>query len=231
MRALKVLIVDDVRLELEIESTFFQRSGFQVLAAKNGHEALALALANSPDLVIVDQIMPGLSGTDVCRALKMREETRRVPVIITSVTDRQDIRELCLQAGAEAFVPKSSGREALLRAAAAILHVPERRMIRLTVFFLTQEIVGAKESLGKGIDLSEGGIGLETTRRHTPGSTISMRFMLPGERHEHRATGRIASVAERSNGTCLLGVEFSSMSARDRKRLNQYLDKTLCVAT
>ncbi len=223
--------MDDVQLELEIERTFFQRSGFQVLTARDGHEALAVALAERPDLVILDQVMPGLSGTDVCRALKLREETKGIPILITSITDRQDVRESCLQAGAEAFVPKSSGREALLHAAARILQVPERRMTRLTVFFLVQEIVGAKESLGKGIDLSEGGIGLETTRRHSPGPSCNCGSCSPAN---GRSTGRRGgSHRSRSapTGPTSWGWSSPRCRSRDRKRLNQYLDKTLCVAT
>ena len=230
MRKLKVLIADDVQLELQIEKTFFQRSGFQVLAAKDGQAALGLALSERPDLVILDQIMPGLSGTDVCRALKARKEMKETPVLITSATDRPEVRELCLQAGADGFIPKSAGREGLLHAVAQILQVPERRLTRLTVFFLIQEIVGAKETLGKGIDLCENGMAIESTRRHEPGSTLCLRFMLPGERQEHRTTGRVASITERPDGTYLLGLEFTEMSDSDRKRLNQYLDRTNCVA-
>ena len=228
-RQLTVLIADDVQLDLDIEKTFFQRSGFQVLTAKDGEQALALAQSEVPDLIILDQVMPGESGTDVCRALRALPGASRIPVLITSVTDNPEIRELCEDARADAFIPKSEGREALLHAAATLLQVPERRSLRLTVFFLVQDVVGAKESLGKGVAISEGGMGVETTRRHDPGSEIHLRFLLPGERQEHKVKARIASARERENGSCLLGLEFVEMTDADRKRLNQYLDRTLCV--
>src|SRR5262245_66661168 len=93
-RQYKVLLADDIKLELEIEKTFFQRSGFQVLTAADGPKALAMALTEKPDLVILDQVMPGLNGTDVCKLLKARPETGRIPVLITSSLDRPDIKEI-----------------------------------------------------------------------------------------------------------------------------------------
>src|SRR5262245_36084745 len=152
-RVLKVLIADDVQLELEIEKTFFQRTGFQVLTAKDGPDALATAIVERPDLIILDQVMPGLSGSDVCRQLKSRKESQSIPIIITSISDSLEVRDLCREAGADAFVAKMEGRDALLHTVAQMLNIPERRATRLTVFFLVQEIVGAKETLGKGIDL------------------------------------------------------------------------------
>lgn len=226
-RQLKVLLADDVKLELEIEKTFFQRSGFMVLTAADGPRALALALTEKPDLVILDQVMPGLNGSDVCKLLKARPETGRIPVIITSSLDRSDVREISLQAGADEFISKAEGREALLETAARILNVPQRRSTRITVFYSSPDVVGAKESLGKGVELSEGGIGLETTRRYEPGALLHLRFILQGERAEHKAGARVIRVTERSDQSFLHTLEFTELTVPDRRRLNEYLDRAL----
>jgi CheY-like chemotaxis protein len=225
----KVLLADDVKLELEIEKTFFQRSGFVVLTAVDGPKALAIALTEKPDLVILDQVMPGLTGTDVCKLLKARPETGRIPVLITSSLDRSDIKEICRLAGADEFVSKSEGREALLQAAARILNVPLRRSTRITVFYSSPDVVGAKESLGKGVELSEGGIGLETSRRYEPGALLHLRFLLQGERSEHNAGARVLRVTERNDQSYLHTLEFTDLTVPDRRRLNQYLDRALSV--
>lgn len=227
--AAKILIADDVQLELELEKTFFQRSGFQVVAVKDGHTALGQALVERPQLIILDQVMPELTGTDICRALRARRELQAVPVIITSQTDTDEIREAARQAGADAFVPKSAGREALLKIAAQLLHVPQRKTLRLTVFFLAQEVVGGKETIGKGLDLSENGMALETSRRHSEGAAFQVRFMLPGDRQEVKAGAKVVSVGEQGGGAYCIGLEFTQISDMDRKRLNTYLDKALCV--
>jgi len=72
---LTVILADDVLLDLEIGRTFFQRSGFRVLTARGGLDALALAVSELPDVVVLDQFMPGLTGTEVCARLK-RAPTR-----------------------------------------------------------------------------------------------------------------------------------------------------------
>jgi CheY-like chemotaxis protein len=226
-RQLKVLLADDVKLELEIEKTFFQRSGFLVFTAADGPKALAIALTKKPDLVILDQVMPGLNGNDVCKFLKARPGTARIPVIITSGLDGPDVREICRQAGADEFVAKSAGREALLDAAAGILNVPLRRSTRITVFYTSPDVVGSKESLGKGVELGEGGIGLETAKRHEPGAVLQIRFMLQGERAEHRAGTRVVRVAERPGQGFLHTLEFTELTVPDRRRLNEYLDRSL----
>jgi CheY-like chemotaxis protein len=226
-RQLKVLLADDVKLELEIEKTFFQRSGFVVVTAADGPKALAIALTQKPDLVILDQVMPGLNGTDVCKLLKARPETAKIPVVITSSVSSPEIREVCSQAGADEVVSKADGREALLETAARILNVHQRRTTRITVFFSSPEVVGGKESLGKGVELSEGVIGLETTKRYEPGAFLQLRFMLQGERAEHSAGARVLRVVERPDASFLHTLEFTDLTVPDRRRLNEYLDRAL----
>lgn len=224
---LKVLLADDVRLELEIEKTFFQRSGFHVLAASDGLAALAMAVSSLPDLVILDQVMPGMTGIQVCKELKSRRETRHIPVVITSGETRKELPDECTAAGAEAFVPKSEGRDALLSIAAKILKVPERRPARMTVCFKVQGIVGAKESLGKAVELSEGGMCLETTRLYSSGDSFHLRFLLPGERSEVHAGALVVAAHQRPDGVFALSLKFTDVNEEDRNRLNRHLDLTL----
>lgn len=228
-RQFKVLLADDICMELEIEKTFLQRGGFEVITASNGSTAIELAIAEHPALIILDQVMPDLTGIEVCRALKARDETRDIPIVITSGVNRPDIEEACTDAGAHAFVSKSLGREQLLRTAALILQVPERLQTRVTVLFTLAGVVGAKESLGRGVDLSESGVRLETNVPYEPGTTFHVRFLLPEERAELKASARLVRTVERSERSYILTLEFADMTPPDRARLNQYLDRTLSV--
>ena len=224
-----VLLADDVLLELVIERTFLQRSGFTVLTANDGPTAIELARAERPDLIILDQVMPGMSGLDVCHELKKHEATRKIPVIITSAGTTPDMEAACQAAGAEAFIPKSEGREALTKCAARILQVPERRSARITAFFSLQGEVGGKETIGRAIDISENGMSLETSRRYEVGDVLSLRFLLPRERREHQCRAKVIRVKERPDKTHLLGLEFTTMSTDDRRLLNEHLDKAFSV--
>ena len=224
---LKVLLADDVRLELEIEKTFFQRSGFLVLTANDGLSALALTLSELPDLVILDQVMPGMTGSQVCKELKQREETRAIPVLIISSNENQEVVSACYAAGADGFLAKSEGKDALLKRAARILRVPERKTTRLTVCFTVEGVPGAKETLGKAVELSEGGMGLETSKLYQKGTLFQLRFIIPGEKENFRVGAKVVGANEKSDGVAAIALEFTEISEMDRLRLNHYIDVSL----
>ena len=228
-RPLTVLLADDVKMELEIHRTFLQRSGFRVIPAEDGPTALALAQKEAPDLVVLDQVMPGLLGTDVALRLRTNAATSSIPIIITSAHDTPQVREACSKLTAVTFIAKTgTGRESLLQQVAKILRVPERKSIRLTVFFSVVGSVGAgaRETLGKGGDIAENGMRLETNRRYEIGSVIRARFILPGDKAEVHVEGRIVRLTPRGS-SYELGIQFLQVPEEDRARLNAYLDRTL----
>ncbi|MGM0567617.1 MAG: response regulator [Elusimicrobiota bacterium] len=80
----KVLIVDDDRIFLEVAEGFLKYMGYDVLTATGGEKALELALSKSPDVMLVDVVMPGKSGFEVCREIKNKKETKKIGVIMVS---------------------------------------------------------------------------------------------------------------------------------------------------
>ncbi len=102
--AKRVLVADDEHAITALVSDMLTYAGFQVLRAHGGVEAIALARAERPDLVLMDVMMPDLDGRDACRALKMDLELEGVPVVLFSSADEQDVH--WRGAGADAFLPK-----------------------------------------------------------------------------------------------------------------------------
>jgi CheY-like chemotaxis protein len=103
---IKIVVVDDV----EINRTFFKRvlekRGYTVLTAINGPEGLELIRKEQPKLVLLDFVMPGMKGPEVCKIIKMGETTKDIPVLfLTSVDAPTDIIE-CYEQGAENFLTK-----------------------------------------------------------------------------------------------------------------------------
>ena len=78
--------------------------GFEVLRANSGVEALKLGRGEKPDLILLDVMMPDLDGRDACRALKMDDDLRRIPVILFSSADEYEVQ--WRTAGADAFLQK-----------------------------------------------------------------------------------------------------------------------------
>ncbi len=108
-----VLVVDDDATVTDVLDRYLRRAGFRVLSAADGPTALALAHAHRPDLVVLDLMLPGIDGLEVCRRLRA---TSDVPVLmLTALGDEQD-RVLGLEVGADDYVVKPfSPREVVLR--------------------------------------------------------------------------------------------------------------------
>ena len=102
-----ILLADDDRVMRTLTATFLKRSGFELLYAQDAAQVLQIVKSTVPDMFVLDIMMPGISGVELCRALRAHEATRGTPVImLSSLNDPQTINN-CLNAGATAFVCKS----------------------------------------------------------------------------------------------------------------------------
>jgi adenylate cyclase len=102
----RVLVVDDNAANRDVLARRLTREGHQVVTATNGPAALELVAAQEFDLVLLDLIMPEMSGFEVLRRLKAAEHTSHVPVIVISALDELDSVVRCIEAGAEDYLPK-----------------------------------------------------------------------------------------------------------------------------
>ena len=101
-----ILIVDDEADLLELIEYNLKREGYNVLKAENGAEGLRLARKHHPDLVLLDIMMPRMTGTDVLRATKDEPELRGVPVIFLTARADEETEIEGLDIGADDFLPK-----------------------------------------------------------------------------------------------------------------------------
>ena len=102
----RVLIVDDDPIILELVVMNFELEGHEVRTAANGPDALDLARSWSPDAIILDVMMPGLSGFEVCQQLRDEPSTAEIPVVLLSARALGRDVEEGLAAGAVAYVTK-----------------------------------------------------------------------------------------------------------------------------
>ncbi|UZX02560.1 response regulator transcription factor [Arthrobacter sp. CDRTa11] len=109
----RILLVEDEQIIAGVVRDYLLQAGFQVDLAKDGFTALELAAARQPDLVILDRMLPGLDGVEVCRRLR---KTTSVPVIMLTALGTEDDRILGLEVGADDYITKPfSPRELVLR--------------------------------------------------------------------------------------------------------------------
>ena len=143
MAGKKVLVVDDDAKTVELVKLYLNRDGYRVITAYNGTDALKMAREEHPDLIVLDLMLPGINGLDVCRTL--REESD-VPIIMLTALTTDDDRLKGLDYGADDYMTKPfSPRELAARVRAVLRRLPGERGPEkiqhgdLTVDFLKHE--------------------------------------------------------------------------------------------
>lgn len=101
-----VLVVEDEPSQREVLVYNLKANGFRVLQAETGDEALALVAEDPPDIILLDWMLPTLSGIEVCRRLKIRPETRAIPIIMMSARTEEVDRIRGLETGADDYMVK-----------------------------------------------------------------------------------------------------------------------------
>jgi len=151
MESKRVLVVDDDVKTVELVKLYLNRDGYRVLTAYDGVEALRLAREGHPDLIVLDLMLPGVDGLEVCRTLRNESD---VPIImLTAMTTDQD-KLTGLDLGADDYVTKPfSPRELAARVRAILRRLPgergpaEIKQGKLTVNFLKHEVYLAGKPL------------------------------------------------------------------------------------
>jgi two-component system phosphate regulon response regulator PhoB len=123
----RVLIVEDEKDVREMLRLNLKMGGFDVLEAQNGAEGLAIAKAELPSVVILDLMMPEMSGMEVCRALRRNPATSRIPILMLTAKSTEGDKVAGLEVGADDYVTKPfSPRELLLRVRAVARRQPDQ---------------------------------------------------------------------------------------------------------
>ncbi|HKC24280.1 MAG TPA: response regulator, partial [Thermoanaerobaculia bacterium] len=135
MTGKKILVVDDDEDILLIVQTMLTNGGFSVALARNGKEAIDQAIALRPDLIVLDVMMPHLSGWEVCATLKNLPETAATPVVMLTV--KSEIKDLItgMQVGADDYLTKPFTKRDLLGTVQRLLEGREN----VKPAFLTRE--------------------------------------------------------------------------------------------
>ena len=106
MKKPSVLVVDDEPDNFDVVETFLSNQGYHLYYAANGQEAIASLDTYNPDLILLDVMMPGIDGMEVCRQIKAMSKWQAVPIImVTALSSKSDLAH-CLSAGADDFISK-----------------------------------------------------------------------------------------------------------------------------
>ena len=121
-----VLVVEDEEDILELVGYNLAKEGYQVTKAASGEEALRLAQARVPNLIVLDLMLPGMDGLEVCRRLKRESRTQHIPVVILTAKGEEPDIVAGLELGADDYVTKPFSPRVLLARIGAVLRRPEQ---------------------------------------------------------------------------------------------------------
>jgi CheY-like chemotaxis protein len=153
-----ILIVDDEPHNRKLLQALLHPEGYLTESAASGEQALAMAAAHPPDLILLDIMMPGMDGHTVARHLKALPATRNVPIIMVTAHIDRDARLKALDAGAEEFLSKPVDR--------AELWLRVRNLLRLKAFndhLVNYSAILEQEVAARTVDLQRFRIAMDAT--------------------------------------------------------------------
>src|SRR5579859_4830226 len=101
-----VLIIDDSPTEVHVLKTWLEKNGFSTITAESGEEGIEKAKVEKPDAIIMDVVMPGMSGFQATRQLSKDPDTSRIPVVMVTTKDQETDKIWGMRQGAVAYLPK-----------------------------------------------------------------------------------------------------------------------------
>jgi CheY-like chemotaxis protein len=225
-----ILVVDDVDFFREVMVAYFQRTPAEILTASSGLEAFDLAVKQRPDLIYLDAGMPGMSGLDCCRKLKVDVRTNHIPVVVVFTPGREATLEEVQDCGCDGYLTKPFGKEEFLNLGHRFLFHIERRERRVSCQMAVDFTMAGQAYRGRAYDISRHGIYVEFRDELPPVKQISTTFMLPTVCSELlEACGHVVWVNQGFPRNNLklpqgFGVEFQGMPGKTVQAIEKYLE-------
>jgi DNA-binding response OmpR family regulator len=119
----RILVVEDAANDIRLLGTLLSDQGYGVSVARSGEEALEQIGLEIPNLLLLDVILPGLSGYDVCRRLRAQAATRQLPILMVTALQPDEDRQRGLDAGADDFLTKPISHVELLARVRTLLRL------------------------------------------------------------------------------------------------------------
>jgi two-component system, chemotaxis family, response regulator PixH len=111
-----ILIIEDTMSQIEIIRATLQKGGYETVAVMSSEDAKNQIQTKQPDAIVMDVVLPGLSGFELCRELKENPQTNHIPIVLCSTKDSEMDKFWGMKQGASSYLTKPIDADALLRA-------------------------------------------------------------------------------------------------------------------
>jgi two-component system, OmpR family, alkaline phosphatase synthesis response regulator PhoP len=178
----KILVVEDDKDIVKMLEYNLKKEGFKVITASDGEDALDLAVRQYPDLILLDLMLPGIDGLEVCKSLKKESKTSPIPVIMLTAKGQEADKVVGLELGADDYITKPfSLRELIARIKAVLRRVTEKESLP-EIFQAGDLLIDfAKISVtvkGKPVELASKEFELLKTLLKAKGRVLSRDYLL-----------------------------------------------------
>jgi len=225
----KILLVDDVKFFLDMEKSFFARENIQVTTTQSAREAVRLMRALRPNLVIMDLHMPEMDGATCCRLIKSDPDLFTTPVILITDDENQNELERCRKAGCDEVISRPLNRHRLRQVAREFLEIAERATPRVKIRMLVHYGVENEKTLHDySVNISAGGIFLETPHAMPVDTPVTLEFFVPGAEESIRCKGRVTWLNAALSKTkedlpAGVGIAFEDIPAAASQRIREFI--------
>jgi len=223
-----ILLVDDTELFLHLEKTFLQRTGINILTAKNGQQALAITREHFPDIVFLDLHMPIMDGEACCRALKSDPDLASIHVVMVTTDGRPQDQKRCRDAGCDEILLKPINRTEFLATAQKFLQLPTRshRYEANIQVRYGNDAINTLENYS--IDISSGGLFIKTEEPLDIDENLCLEFTLENSKREISCSAEVAWVNSPNNPTKStlppgMGIRFVDISLDDLNAIRDFI--------
>jgi len=178
----KILIVDDEKDIVKMLEYNLKKEGFRISLAFDGEDAVRLAGSERPDLIVLDLMLPGMDGLEVCKSLKKESKTEHIPIIMLTAKTQEADKVLGLELGADDYMTKPfSPRELIARVKVILRRVHEKEKLPdiLTIGHLSLDFSRIMVSvMGKPLELTAKEFELLKTLIKANGRVLSRDYLL-----------------------------------------------------
>ncbi|MDD5505363.1 MAG: response regulator [Candidatus Omnitrophica bacterium] len=178
----KILIVEDEKDIIKMLEYNLKKEGFKVIDARDGEDALDLAVREYPDLILLDLMLPGIDGLEVCKALKRESKTSSIPIIMLTAKSQESDKVVGLELGADDYITKPfSPRELIARIKAVLRRATEKEKLSEVFQSGDLRIDFSKISVsvkGKPVELTAKEFELLKTLLKAKGRVLSRDYLL-----------------------------------------------------
>jgi len=223
----KILIVDDMDTFLKLEKMLLERSGYEIIMARTGVEALKKVQTEKPRLVFLDMVMPEMTGDAVCRFIKSNKHLKHIPVVMVTTKSDPQSRDRCQQAGCDDFMTKPVTQRDFFDKIKKFINLEKRKFPRAPLRVSADCLQGEVAFQQYTVDVSQIGVFIDTPEPLPVGTELTVKFGLPRHGAHVLVKGKVVRTVPPSQAPegvrTGMGVRFTNLSSEDSERIKAFV--------